>query len=327
MKLRVKKMTNTIRKENRICDRLINNIPRVVILEDMPLIREQIKQFIENELGWEVIIAENRSQAVKICEAQEAEFYIFDIKLGDEKDKCQEGIDTAEEIKGIDKNVFVSIFSGVPNSDSYQKMAKRIGVNYFEEKGNIVQEGVSRIAVEMLRFQKNSLNGIVEKYFSPDTKINDETKVKMTEIFSKIQEVDQKLEDIQNLEKSYQLNSTNHPILDNKILDSKLLFFKDDENIQEYESCKQDPEWQEKYQNKYVAFADGKWLKDFVDDNSEVLLNQLRNSEHKGKSIFYKKVPKNNIVVTQESDKFIEEEEFYQLPMSLYDFYASEDEI
>ena len=83
----------------------------------------------------------------------------------------------------------------------------------------------------------------------------------------------------------------------------------------------------EKYQNKYVAFADGKWLKDFVDDNSEVLLNQLRNSEHKGKSIFYKKVPKNNIADIQGSDKFIEGEKCYELPMSFYDFYPSEDEI
>jgi DNA-binding NarL/FixJ family response regulator len=315
-------MTNTICKENFICDRLINNIPTVVILEDMYLIRNEIQQFIKDELGWEVIIAENRSEAVKICEAQKAEFYIFDIKLGNEKDKSQEGIDTAEEIKGIDKNVFVSIFSGVPNSESYQKMAKRIGVNYFEEKGNIVQEGVSRIAVEMLRFQKNFLNGILEKYFSPDTKINDEIKVKMTKIFSKIQEVDQKLEDIQKLEVKFKSPSKNHPLLDNPTLDSS----EEDKNIQTYESYKQDPEWQEKYQNKYVAFADGKWLKEFVDNNSEVLLNQLRNSEHKGKSIFYKKVPKNNIVDTQESDKFIEEEEFYELPISFYDFYVSEDE-
>ena len=128
-------MTNIIYKENPIRDRLINNIPTVVILEDMPEIRAEIREFIENELGWRVIIAENRSKVVEICEAQGAEFYIFDIKLGNEKDKSQEGIDTAEEIRKIDENVFISIFSGVPDLEPHKKMAKSIGVNYFEEKG------------------------------------------------------------------------------------------------------------------------------------------------------------------------------------------------
>ncbi|MFM7572706.1 MAG: hypothetical protein ACKO4S_06145, partial [Snowella sp.] len=62
-------MANTISPQNLICDRLINNIPTVVILEDMPLIRNEIQQFIEDELGWRVVIVENRSEAVKLCEA------------------------------------------------------------------------------------------------------------------------------------------------------------------------------------------------------------------------------------------------------------------
>ena len=295
-------MANTISPQNLICDRLINNIPTVVILEDMCLIRYEIQQFIKDELGWEVIIAENRGQAVNICEAQKAEFYICDIKLGNEKDKSQEGIDTAEEIKGIDKNVFVSIFSGVPDLESYKKMAKRIGVNYFEEKGNFLQEGVARIAVEMLLFQKNLLNGIFQNCLQSSVDIDSNEVLK---IVNKIKEVNKKLEDIQNLERIYQ----------------------EDYNIQAYESWKQNPEWREEYQNKYVAFADGEWLQYFVTDNSKDLLDKLRDSEHKGKSIFYKKVPKNNIVGTQGNDKFIEEEEVYELPMSFYDFYPSEDKV
>ena len=295
-------MANTISPQNLICDRLINNIPTVVILEDMCLIRYEIQQFIKDEFGWEVIIAENRGQAVNICEAQKAEFYICDIKLGNEKDKSQEGIDTAEEIKGIDKNVFVSIFSGVPDLESYKKMAKRIGVNYFEEKGNFLQEGVARIAVEMLLFQKNLLNGIFQNCLQSSVDIDSNEVLK---IVNKIKEVNKKLEDIQNLERIYQ----------------------EDYNIQAYESWKQNPEWREEYQNKYVAFADGEWLQYFVTDNSKDLLDKLRDSEHKGKSIFYKKVPKNNIVGTQGNDKFIEEEEVYELPMSFYDFYPSEDKV
>ena len=317
-------MTNTIYKENPIRDRLINNIPTVVILEDMLEIREEIREFIENELGWQVIIAENRSKVVEICEAQRAEFYIFDIKLGNEKDKSQEGIDTAEEIRKIDENVFISIFSGVPDLEPHKKMAKKIGVNYFEGKGNVVLEGVVRVAVEMLFFKKGLVDDVFQKYLHSSAYLgNDE----ILKIVNKIKEVNKKLEDIQKLEKSYQFNSTEHPKDNEKGWNPTWLPIEEDENIQEYESSKQDLEWREKYQNKYVAFADGKWLKDFVDDNSEVLLNQLRNSEHKGKSIFYKKVPKNNIADIQGSDKFIEGEKCYELPMSFYDFYPSEDEI
>jgi hypothetical protein len=284
----------------------------------MYLIREEMGEFINNELGWQVIIAENRSEVVKLCEAHEAEFYILDIKLGSEKDKSQEGIDAAEEIRQIDKNVFVSIFSGVPNLEPHKRMAKRIGVNYFEEKGNVVQEGVSRIAVEMLLFQKNLLDDIFQKYLHSSTYLGEDEILK---IVNKIKEVNNKLEDIQKLERSYRSYSANHPIFENSKFAPNFLPIEEDENIREYESRKQDPKWREKYQNRYVAFADGTWLKDVVADDSKDLLNQLRNSEYKGKSIFYKKVPKNNVVGTQGSDKFIEDEEVYELPMSFYNFY------
>ena len=107
-------MANTISPQNFVCDRFINNIPKVVVLEDMFLVREVFQQFIENELGWQVIIAENRNEAVKLCESQGAEFYILDIKLGTEKERSQEGLDTAEIVRQIDKSVFVSIFLAFP---------------------------------------------------------------------------------------------------------------------------------------------------------------------------------------------------------------------
>jgi DNA-binding response OmpR family regulator len=317
-------MANTISQRNFVRDSFINNTPKVVILEDMSLIREEIQQFIKNELGWQVIIAQSRNEAVQICESQGAEFYILDIKLGTEKDRAQEGLDTAEIIKKIDKSVFVSIFSGVPNLEAYKMMSKKIGVNYFEEKGNVVQEGVSRIAVEMLRFQKNLLDGTFQEYLHSSVYLGSDEILKMV---NKIKEVKKKLEDIQKLERIYQFDSTNHPIFEKLTFEPQVLPIEEDENIREYESRKQDLKWREKYQDQYVAFADGKWLKDCVADNSKDLLSQLRNSEYKGKSIFYKKVPKNNIVGTQGSDKFIEEEEFYELPMSLYDFYPCEDEV
>ena len=279
-------MTNIICQENSIRDRFINNISTVVILEDIPEIRAEIKEFIENELGWQVIIAKNRSKAVEICEAQKAEFYIFDIKLGNEKDKSQEGIDTAEEIKRIDESVFVSILSGVPNLEPHKKMAERIGVNYFEEKGNVVREGVARIAVKMLFFKKGLVDDVFQKYLHSSAYLgNDE----ILKIVNKIKEVNKKLEDIQKIEKSYQSDSTVHPS-DKPKLDSKL---DEDENIREYKSRKQDLEWLKKYQDQYVTFADGNWLPEFIANDQEVLFEQLDQSEiYKDKPIFYAKLEK-----------------------------------
>jgi hypothetical protein len=292
-------MANTISPQNFIYNSFINNIPKVVILEDMYLIRNEIQQFIKNELGWQVIVVDNRSEVVKICEAQQAEFYIFDIKLGNEKDKSQAGIDTAEEIRQIDKNVFVSMFSGIPNLEPHKKMAEKIGVNYFEEKGNVVREGVARIAVEMLLFQKRSLDNILQEYLHSSVYLgNDE----ILKIVNKIKEVNNKLEDIQKLERSYQSDSTDHPLLCESIDFFSDLDINGDENIQAYEWYKQNVKWREKHQGKYVAFADGEWLPQFVADNSHDLLNCLRNSDHKGKAIFY---------------PFVGEELIIELPLSL----------
>jgi hypothetical protein len=284
-------MTNTILEKNFIYNSFINNIPKVVILEDMYLIREEIEQFIKNELGWQVIIAENRSEVVKLCEAHEAEFYILDIKLGNEKDKSQAGIDTAEEIRQIDKDVFVSIFSGIPNLEPHKKMAKKIGVNYFEEKGNVVREGVARIALEMLLFKKNLVDDVLQKYLHSSAYLG---KDEILKIVSKIKEVNKKLEDIQKLERIYQSDSTAHPLLSESID-----FFSDlaiDENIQAHEWYKQNVKWWQRYQGKYVAFTDGEWLPQYVANNSHDLLNCLRSSEHKDKAIFYQLVGEEAII-------------------------------
>ena len=319
-------MIDAICEKNFICDAFINNKTKVVILEDMPEIRAEIQEFIEKELEWQVIIAESRDQIVELCQNQSAEFYILDIKLGNEPHRCQEGIDAAEVIKEIDKNVFVSIFSGILDSHSYRKSVKNVGVNYFEEKGNVVREGVARIAIEMLRFKRDLVDNIFQTYLSSSASFGNDEVLK---IVHKIKEVNTKLKDIQELEKSYQCDSTDHPS-DNPTLDPKLLPIEEDENIRAYKSWKQNSEsqkWREQNQNRYVAFADGTWLKDVVADTLKDLLDKLRNSEHKGKSIFYKKVPKNNIVGTQESDKLTRKEKVYESSMSSHDFFLSEDKI
>jgi hypothetical protein len=290
-------MANTISQQNFICDALINEDIHVVVLEDNGNIRETINEVISRELGWKVIVIENRQDAVRLCQDKKAVFYILDINLGTER--SQEGIDTAEEIKAIDNNVFVSIFSGVPNLERYKKMAKIIGVNYFEEKGYVIREGVARIAVEMLLFQKNLLDSIFQSYLQSSIDIDSNEILK---VVNRIKQVNKKLKDIQNLERSYQSDSTDHPLPCESIDFFSDLAIDGDENIQAYEWYKQNVEWREIYQGKYVAFVDGEWLQQFVTNNSHDLLNCLRNSEHKGKAIFY---------------QFVGEELIIELPLSL----------
>jgi hypothetical protein len=285
------KMANTTSPQNFIYDALINEDIYVVVLDDNGNIRDTINEFIGRELGWKVIITENREDTVLLCQNKRAVFYILDINLG--KERSQEGIDTAEEIKTIDENVFVSIFSGIPNLELYRKRANRIGVDYFEEKSNVVREGVARISLEMLLFQKNLLDSIFQSYLQSSVGIDGNEVLK---IVNKIKEVNKKLEDIQKLERSYQSDSTEHPLPCESIDFFSDLAVNGDENIQSYEWYKQDVKWREEYQNQYVAFADGEWLPQFVADNSHDLLNCVRNSEHKNKAILYKLVGEEQII-------------------------------
>jgi CheY-like chemotaxis protein len=304
-------MVDTICEENSICDTLINENIHVVVLDDNMDIRDAINEVITKKLGWKVIIIERREDAVKLCQDNKAVFYILDINLGAER--SQEGIDTAEEIKQINKDVFVCIFSGVPNLKSYKRRADKVRVDYFENKDDGIAEGVSRIAVKMLSFQKNLLDNIFQTYVHSSVCLGED---KILKVVNKTKEVNKKLNDIKELEESYQSNSTEYFGSDR--------FIDEDKNVREYKFRKKDPEWREKYQNKYVAFADGKWLEDIVTDNLKDLLNELK-LKTKEKCIFYKKVSKNNIKGTQENDNLAEEEEVYELPMSFYDFYPTED--
>jgi DNA-binding NtrC family response regulator len=140
-------MINTICKDKFICNALINEDIHVVVLDDRGNIRDIINEIISKELGWKVIIIENREDAVKLCQEKKAVFYILDVHLGPKRP--QEGFDAADEIKVIDPNIFVCIFSGVPNVEQYRKMAENIDVNYFQEKGNVVREDVLRIALQI----------------------------------------------------------------------------------------------------------------------------------------------------------------------------------
>ena len=125
---------------------------------------------------------------------------------------------------------------------------------------------------------------------------------------NKKKDICQKLERIYNLERL--LDQTEN-LLDLPKQDLLKVYMdqyiKEDVNINAYERLKEDTDWFQKYQGKYVAFADGEWLKDYISDNSDDLLTNLRKSkEYKDKSVFYIQVQE-----LQQDDSIME------LPMSL----------
>ena len=144
---------NKLCNDTFISDSFLKN--EVVVMEDDPNIQNLIKNIIIDELKWQVTPVKNKSEVVKLVHNKEAAFYILDITMG--KDREQEGLDALEEIKSIDKKVFVSVFSAHPR---YLKQAEKLEANLFQEKSSELREDVLHIAYEMLNYQLKIIDSI-----------------------------------------------------------------------------------------------------------------------------------------------------------------------
>lgn len=265
---------------NSLCD--LPNTPKVVILEDdydtiMPIMNEIIKEKLE----WEIEFVKNGDEATEI----ESQFYILDIKLGDGQRK-QEGIMTAQKIKESNESVFVSLFSGTPDLESLRVRARRIGVDYIEEKSNL-KVNVCKIVMEMLHFYEKSLLNCFKKDFPfGDTKLAES-------IIEELENICEKTNIIYKLEQQYR-DSIDDPRDDQR--DSVAYF---DKNIEIYEKkYKADKKWFKKYEGRYVAFVDGQWLgKAFVADSKDELFKLLDESDdYKDQALFYTCVKNDDIL-------------------------------
>lgn len=293
-------MTATILKEHRPSSPLLDDAINLIVLEDQRLHRQAIDDLIkESHLGWSVFFAQDKDEVEKLANEHNAAYYVLDINLGPEK--SQEGMTTAEFIKNDkQKNTFVAMFSAIPNLAEFKKMASRIGVDYFEEKSGNIQWNVCRIALEMLRYQKHLITGILE---GDRTSICKLEPLKVESLTNQLENINKKLVEIGKLEISYSDSTASHSLASATIVTPQTI--KEDKNIQAYEKLMTNAsaEWIKKYDGKYFAFADGQWLKNLVSDDISELLSRLRDSEYSQELVFYTKVPKDDIV--------------YELPMSL----------
>jgi hypothetical protein len=261
---------------NSFCD--LHNPPKVVILEDdCDTIKPIMEEIIEEKLEWMIEFVETGDKAVE----KKSQFYILDIKLGEGQRK-QEGMTTAEKIKESDESAFVSLFSGTPNLKSLRLQARRIGVDYIEEKSNL-RVNICNIVMEMLHFYEKSLLNCFKKDFPfEDTKLAES-------IIKELENICEKTKIIYKLEQQY------HDSIDDQ-RDSVADF---DENIKVYEEkYKKDREWFNKYEGKYVAFANGEWLgEDFVADSKDDLFKRLDESDdYKDQALFYTCVKNDDIL-------------------------------
>lgn len=273
---------------NTVCDALISGKVKVVVLEDSKSIQKQIKDFIEQELEWEVLIAKNRDEAHNLHETQGVKFYILDINLGD--NRRQEGIDTAQDIKEFDENTYIAIFSGFLSSRQVRKSFRNIKVNHLEEKSENIQVGFCNIAMDMLKFQKDLVSSFFKSYFNSTIELDDERILKLAK---KEKEINQQIDKIQKLEICYQLSSAK-PLINVSTDDEELepeeisSYIAEDENIKKYKIYKRNEDWLTENAGKYVAFVDGEWIDDFVEKEKDDLLKKLDESiEYRDKPVFY----------------------------------------
>jgi hypothetical protein len=142
----------------------------------------------------------------------------------------------------------------------------------------------------MLRYQKHLITSILE---GDRTSICTLEALEVESLTHQLKRINDKLAKIEELERSYRS--------DNRLISSPDSStpseIKEDKNIQAYEKLMEDEAWVTECHGKYVAFADGKWLKNLVSDGVSELLSSLRDSEYSQKSVFYAKVPKDDTVL------------------------------
>ncbi len=140
-----------------ICDLLMKD--EVVVMEDSISTRQVVEEVIKNELNWQVRTINNKEEAVSLVERKEAAFYILDNWIDDNKN---EGLKALEQIRAVDKKVFVAIFSGYPHPD-IKKKAKNLEANFFKSKSLDTQKDIQEIASEMIRYRLKILQDFETK--------------------------------------------------------------------------------------------------------------------------------------------------------------------
>ena len=126
---------------------------QIVVMEDEDM--NQIIGTLESmECG--VSLVSSRDEAVRLAEEGSARFFILDIRMG--PDRFNEGMDTLEEIKNIDSDIFVAMYTGYARRD-YRDQATNLGADLFvEKKANVTGELGLIVARMWKRYNQQQLS-------------------------------------------------------------------------------------------------------------------------------------------------------------------------
>lgn len=232
----------------------------VVVMEDNPDTLETIKTILEEELKWNVTIAKNKEEAINLADKKRAAYFVLDDWIEDDK---KEGTKALKQIRQEDEMAYVVILSTHPDSE---EMVKRLKGNLFQLKTNL-KSNVRYIASEILKYRLKIIDKL-KKDISKDRE----------DIVRQIKFIEQP-----------ETNFCSTIISDEFVTNEQLYYGDNDPNIAAYESSKDNPEWFERHQGKYVAFVDGKF-KFSCSDRHEFFKRLIESEEYKNKKAFYMQV-------------------------------------
>jgi CheY-like chemotaxis protein len=121
----------------------------IIVLEDDLQTRTLVRKSL-SRLGYRVRAVESAEEAYQLAKKRRTRSYILDIKMGPDRD--QEGLTALERIKDLSEDIFVGILSAYPKR--YREMARRLGVNVFQEKTAHPEQDVYGIILKMLLHKK-----------------------------------------------------------------------------------------------------------------------------------------------------------------------------
>jgi len=166
----------------------------------------------------------------------------------------QEGIDTLEERKGVDKELFVTILSAHPDIKRVERMARNLSVALFRAKSLDTREDIHLIVREMLKRVRDTVDQEITQLDPPSADFH--------------------FVETQNMPNSTLGKPTIHPSLAK------------DPNFQASQQKSLDPNWIESNRGYYVAFVDGQDVSKNKDLNQ--LIEELRASPlYQNKPVYF----------------------------------------
>lgn len=100
----------------------------VLVVDDEPMILEFV-QFVLEEEGYAVVVAVNGKEGEKLCEEHAVSLLITDLIMPD-----KEGLETIGVIRENHPAMKVIAMSGAVNSETYLKIARKLGAEETLEK-------------------------------------------------------------------------------------------------------------------------------------------------------------------------------------------------